>query len=71
MPIIECTILEGRSEEQLKEFVEAITEVAVKKLNAVPEYVTVVLREMPKNRVAHAGIFADKPGNPVTDRKKQ
>lgn len=61
MPIIEVHLIEGRSVEQKREFVEEVTAVACRCLNARPEQVRVILSEMPRTNYAIAGtLIADK-----------
>jgi 4-oxalocrotonate tautomerase len=46
MPVIHVEFLEGRSLEQKRAYVKALTECSVKHLGCMPENVTVVLSEM-------------------------
>jgi 4-oxalocrotonate tautomerase len=57
MPTIRVEMLEGRTPEQKKEFVKAVTEVAVKTLGAKPEVVTVVLCDVKRSDWAVAGVL--------------
>jgi 4-oxalocrotonate tautomerase len=55
MPLISISLYPGRSDEQKKEFVEKITESAVKILKTKPEHVIVVFDENPKENWYLAG----------------
>jgi 4-oxalocrotonate tautomerase len=57
MPTIRVEMLEGRTPEQKREFVKAVTEVAVKTLGAKPEVVTVVLCDVKRSDWATAGVL--------------
>lgn len=46
MPLIQATILQGRSAEQKNEFFARVTQVAVETLNVKPEQVRVVINEV-------------------------
>lgn len=46
MPLIQATILQGRSPEQKNEFFARVTQVAVETLNVKPEQVRVVIHEV-------------------------
>lgn len=55
MPTIRVEMFEGRTPEQKKEFVKAITEATVKTLGTSPEAVDVLLFEIRKSDWATAG----------------
>ena len=57
MPTIRVEMFEGRSPEQKKEFVQALTEAAVKTLGTSPEAVDVLLFEIKKSDWASGGVF--------------
>jgi 4-oxalocrotonate tautomerase len=57
MPTIRVEMLEGRTPEQKKEFVKAVTEAAVKTLGAKPEVVTVLLFDIKRSDWATAGVL--------------
>lgn len=46
MPLIQATILQGRTIEQKREFFARVTQVAVETLNVKPEQVRVVINEV-------------------------
>ncbi|MFK5950456.1 MAG: 2-hydroxymuconate tautomerase family protein [Methylococcales bacterium] len=56
MPLIQATIIEGRSLEQKKMFYEKVTAVAVETLNVKPVQVRVVINEVPATNWAVGGI---------------
>ncbi len=58
MPIIHVDLFEGRTVEQKRKLVAALTEAVVKSLGAPPESVHVVLQDMPKHDYAIAGVLA-------------
>jgi 4-oxalocrotonate tautomerase len=61
MPIVNIQLLEGRSEEKIKEVIHNITEVLSATLDAPKENVRVLVSEVPKT---HWGIG----GTAVSDR---
>jgi 4-oxalocrotonate tautomerase len=56
MPLIQATILEGRTQAQKEAFYQGITQVMVETLNVRPEQVRVVLNEVPNTHWAIGGI---------------
>jgi 4-oxalocrotonate tautomerase len=57
MPTIRVEMFEGRTPEQKKEFVKALTEATVKTLGTSPEAVDVVLFEIKKTDWATGGVL--------------
>ena len=57
MPIIDITLLEGRSQEQKQKLVEKVTEAAVEALGAPRDSVRIILREVPKRHFAVGGVL--------------
>jgi 4-oxalocrotonate tautomerase len=57
MPTIRVEMFEGRTPEQKKEFVKAITEAAVKTLGSSPGSVDVLLFEIKKSDWATGGVL--------------
>lgn len=53
MPIIDVSLLEGRSEAQKKLLISELTDAAVRAVGAPKETIRVIIREMPP---AHYGI---------------
>jgi 4-oxalocrotonate tautomerase family enzyme len=62
MPIIQCDIREGRSEEQKRALAREITRVVHETIDAPIEYIYVLIRETP-------GYHHVKAGNPLPDYK--
>jgi 4-oxalocrotonate tautomerase len=61
MPIVHIHMLEGRSEEKIKEVIQQVTEAISTTLNSPKENVRVIVFEVPKS---HWGIA----GTPVSDK---
>ena len=60
MPIINIKMLEGRSLEQKRELVQALTRETVRILNIKPEVVEMVIEEYPLTNWASAGqLYTD------------
>ena len=57
MPTIRVEMFEGRTPEQTREFVKAVTEATVKTLGTSPEAVDVVLCEIKKSDWASGGVL--------------
>lgn len=55
MPIIEVTLLEGRSKEQKAGLISELTDAAIKALDAPRQSVRVILREIPPEHFGVAG----------------
>jgi 4-oxalocrotonate tautomerase len=62
MPFIEVKLLEGRSEEQKRKLVEAITDAVVETCGAPREGTMVTIEEYPRNHWATGGVL-------ISDRK--
>lgn len=56
MPIIDVTLVEGRSPDRLRALVSALTDAASDSLEAPRESVRVVLREVPATHFAAGGV---------------
>jgi 4-oxalocrotonate tautomerase len=56
MPLIQATILEGRTQEQKEAFYQGVTQVVVETLKVKPEQVRVILQEVPESHWAIGGI---------------
>ena len=61
MPIIDITIVEGRSYEKKEALMREVTEAAVRTLEAPPETVRVMVREIPKSHFSVAGVPKARP----------
>lgn len=57
MPLVHVELIEGRSQEQLKQLVADITDAVTKNTGAPAEHVYVILDEMRKDRYAVAGVL--------------
>ncbi|HCY14976.1 MAG: 4-oxalocrotonate tautomerase [Curvibacter sp. GWA2_64_110] len=57
MPTIRVEMFEGRTPEQKREFVKAVTEAACKTLGTKPESVDVILTDIRKSDWATGGVF--------------
>ncbi|MBM6622083.1 tautomerase family protein [Micrococcaceae bacterium RIT802] len=56
MPLIEVSIAEGRSPEQLRAFVSALHRSAEETVGALPDNTTVIIREIPKTHWSRADV---------------
>jgi 4-oxalocrotonate tautomerase len=56
MPLVEITLAQGRSPEQLRGLMSAVTEAVVTSVGAPVESVRVVLREVPKTHWSAGGV---------------
>lgn len=61
MPIVEVTLIEGRSFEKKKKMVEAVTDAIVTSLGAPRESVRIIIREIPPWHFAAAGEMKGTP----------
>ncbi|MBT4501609.1 MAG: 2-hydroxymuconate tautomerase family protein [Gemmatimonadetes bacterium] len=57
MPFIEVKMLEGRTEEQKRKLVAAITDALVEICDVKPEGTMVTIEEYPRNHWATAGVL--------------
>ncbi len=57
MPTIRVEMFEGRTPEQKKEFVKAVTEATVKTLGSSPEAVDVIITDIKKSDWATGGVL--------------
>ncbi len=58
MPIIHVNMYEGRTIDQKRRLVVAMTEAVVKSLDTKPESVRILIHDIPKHNVAVAGVLA-------------
>ncbi|HWG89321.1 MAG TPA: tautomerase family protein [Candidatus Thermoplasmatota archaeon] len=56
MPTIRVTAIEGHSEQQVKEFMDRITDLTVEVLGAAREGVIIHFEEIPANRYMRGGM---------------
>ncbi len=68
MPIIDITILEGRTHEQKSALITEVTGAAVRTLGAPPQSVRVIIREIQPSHFAVAGV---PKGPPKPDRVEE
>lgn len=61
MPIVEVTMLEGRSFEAKEAMVEKLTVALMETINAPREAVRVIIREVPPWHFAAGGVLKGKP----------
>lgn len=57
MPLIHIELIEGRTQEQLKNLVADVTDAVTKNTGAPAEHVHVVLSEMRKDRYSVVGVL--------------
>jgi 4-oxalocrotonate tautomerase len=58
MPTIQVSMFEGRTMEQKRKLVAALTEAVVNSLGSKPESVHIILHDLPKHNIAVAGVLA-------------
>lgn len=56
MPVIDITLLEGRSPDKKRALIKEVTDATVRTLETPPESVRVILREVPPTHFAVAGV---------------
>ncbi|KAA0909665.1 2-hydroxymuconate tautomerase [Aquicoccus porphyridii] len=67
MPIAEILIFEGRSDDQKRAIMRGVTDALARSMDAEPERIRVILKEIPTNHFSVAGVsIADSraAGNP-------
>lgn len=57
MPIVQIELLEGRNTEQKRKLVSNVTNAICESVDCPKESVTIILREMPNDHLAKAGIL--------------
>ncbi|MHC9532609.1 2-hydroxymuconate tautomerase [Dellaglioa sp. BT-FLS60] len=57
MPIVNIDLIEGRSQEQLKNLVKDVTSAVSKNTGAPAEHIHVILNEMRKDRYSVGGVL--------------
>jgi 4-oxalocrotonate tautomerase len=58
MPFIHVNMFEGRTVDQKRKMVAAMTEAVVKSLEIKPEAVHIIIHELPKQNFSTAGVLA-------------
>ena len=61
MPIVEITLIESRSMEAKHRMMKKVTEAIVETLDAKPELVRIMIREIPNDHFSVAGSVKPKP----------
>jgi 4-oxalocrotonate tautomerase len=61
MPIVEVTMIEGRSYEAKADMVEKVTDAIVTSLGAPRDSVRIIIREVPPWHFGAAGVLKGKP----------
>ena len=61
MPIVEVTLIEGRSHDAKKQMVVAVTDAIVASLGAPREAVRIIIREVPAYHFAAGGALKGEP----------
>ncbi|MGH8929900.1 MAG: 4-oxalocrotonate tautomerase [Egibacteraceae bacterium] len=56
MPLIQVTLIEGRTPEAKRALISALTDATVRAIDAPPETVRVILQEVPAAHWAVAGV---------------
>lgn len=56
MPIIEVTLVEGRSEDQIRSLISGLTSVTEQAIGAKKESIRVIVREVPKTHFAAGDV---------------
>ncbi|BBB27579.1 2-hydroxymuconate tautomerase [Amphritea japonica] len=62
MPIVSINIMEGRSDEQKEQMIDAVSDALASSLNAPKESVRIMINEMPKQHFGIGGQSAKKLG---------
>jgi len=70
MPNITVELLAGRTIEQRRMFMEAVTAAAGQYLDAPPERVRIRFSEVGFSEVALGGVFVDPPTHPEPDERR-
>ncbi len=61
MPYVTIVLKEGRSLDQKREMVKAVTDAIVRTTNAKPEAVHIIVQDVPVHNLAHGGqLLADR-----------
>ena len=62
MPLVEISMLAGRSSEAKEKMIQEVTDAVVRTSGAPPEAVTVIIRDVPRTDWARAGVPYSKTG---------
>lgn len=58
MPIIHVNMFEGRTVDQKRKMVVAMTDAVVKSLDVKPDAVRIIIHDLPRHNIAVAGVLA-------------
>ena len=58
MPIVQIDMLEGRTDDQKRTMVRTVTEAICEALEAKPETIRIIVRDMRREHYAVAGVLA-------------
>ncbi len=66
MPLVDVTLTEGRSPEQVRDLLHALHDAVARTTGAAPEHIRVIVREVPRTHwatgdVTVAELHADRP----------
>jgi 4-oxalocrotonate tautomerase len=61
MPIVEITLIEGRTHAQKEKLAAKVTDAVEESLGAPRDTVRIILRELPKHHFAVGGVLKGKP----------
>ncbi|GAA1607572.1 tautomerase family protein [Actinoplanes couchii] len=59
MPLVDVTITEGRSPEQVRALIHALHSAVVTTVDALPEHVRVIVREVPRSNWATGDVTVE------------
>ncbi len=62
MPLVDVTITEGRSEEQIRALIHQLHAAVVETTDARPEFVRVIVREVPRTHWATGDVTVEEMG---------
>ncbi len=65
MPIIEVTLIEGRPPEKVRSLISNLTEAAIRALDAPPQSVRVIVREVPPTHFAAGDVTVAERSGPA------
>lgn len=64
MPIVEITLIEGRTDEAKRRLIAKVTDAVVEAIEAPIQSVRVILREIPAAHFGVAGMTKERPPTP-------
>jgi len=57
MPLIQVDMFEGRTDDQIQEYVQALTDSTCRLLGCIPEDVNIIVRDVPRSRWSTGGTL--------------